>query len=190
MLRPAAHLLALSLLTIGTSSVGEAQTAPSKVRFWAVIDSARSAGGGCEAISRRLERRIRALPDSALEEFAKEWSAWWGTSYSWDLWGAAYVINGGSSDDGFEYFRGWLLSQGSERWAKASRTPDDAFDDVVPGTVAECEAMKYTLPTVYEERFHRRAPDSRPDNPSGRPWTEESLGTRFPRLSRRFGPGQ
>jgi hypothetical protein len=26
-------------------------------------------------------------------------------AYTWDLWGAVFVLNGGDSDDGFEYFQ-------------------------------------------------------------------------------------
>ena len=33
-------------------------------------------------------------------------------AYTWDLWGAAYVVHGGASDDGFVYFRHWLISKG------------------------------------------------------------------------------
>ena len=41
-----------------------------------------------------------------------------------DLWGAAYLINGGCSDDGFEHFRGWLMPQGRATFAQAVREPD------------------------------------------------------------------
>jgi hypothetical protein len=40
-------------------------------------------------------------------------------SYRLDLWGAAYLVNGGCSDDGFDYFRGWLLRQGRATWQAA-----------------------------------------------------------------------
>jgi hypothetical protein len=30
-------------------------------------------------------------------------------AYRTDLWAAAYLINGGASDDGFYYFRCWLI---------------------------------------------------------------------------------
>ncbi|MCF3135721.1 DUF4240 domain-containing protein [Streptomyces olivochromogenes] len=33
-------------------------------------------------------------------------------SYQAPLWAAAYLVNGGCSDDGFDYFRGWLITQG------------------------------------------------------------------------------
>lgn len=45
-------------------------------------------------------------------------------SYRWELWGAAYLINGGCSDDGFDYFRGWLLGQGRATWQAALADPD------------------------------------------------------------------
>jgi hypothetical protein len=35
-------------------------------------------------------------------------------SYRTVLWAAACLINGGYSDDGFEYFRGWLIVQGRD----------------------------------------------------------------------------
>jgi hypothetical protein len=38
-------------------------------------------------------------------------------SYQGDLRAAAYLINGGASDDGFEYFRGRLITQGREVYA-------------------------------------------------------------------------
>ena len=34
------------------------------------------------------------------------------------LWDAAYLINGGCSDDGFDYFRGWLVDQGRETFER------------------------------------------------------------------------
>lgn len=41
-------------------------------------------------------------------------------SYRNPLWAAAYVINGGCSDDGFDYFRGWLIVQGHEVYERVS----------------------------------------------------------------------
>ena len=31
-----------------------------------------------------------------------------------DLWAAAYLINGGCSDEGFDHFRGWLIAHGRD----------------------------------------------------------------------------
>ena len=40
-------------------------------------------------------------------------------TYSSEMWCAAYIVNGGCSDDGFEYFRCWLISRGKEVYYKA-----------------------------------------------------------------------
>jgi hypothetical protein len=45
-------------------------------------------------------------------------------SYRADLWAAAYIINGGASDDGFDYFRGWLIAQGRSAYEAALAAPD------------------------------------------------------------------
>jgi hypothetical protein len=52
-------------------------------------------------------------------------------SYSGDLWCAAYIVLGGCSDDGFDYFRAWLTSKGKEVFENALQDPDSlitAFD--------------------------------------------------------------
>jgi hypothetical protein len=49
-------------------------------------------------------------------------------SYRQPVWAAAYVINGGCSDDGFEYFRGWLITQGREVFDRVVADPDALSD--------------------------------------------------------------
>jgi hypothetical protein len=45
-------------------------------------------------------------------------------SYLSDLWCAAYIMKGGCSDDGFEYFRCWLITKGKDVFYKALKNPD------------------------------------------------------------------
>ncbi len=40
------------------------------------------------------------------------------------------VVNGGCSDDGFEYFRGWLIGQGGAYFEAALKDPERAADNV------------------------------------------------------------
>ena len=44
------------------------------------------------------------LPAAEIEAFDRLLYEKIDAAYRWSLWGAAYVINGGCSDDGFEYF--------------------------------------------------------------------------------------
>lgn len=56
-----------------------------------------------------------------------------------DLWGAAYLINGGASDDGFYYFRCWLIGMGREVYEAAVANPDSLADAAAEGIDAEAE---------------------------------------------------
>ena len=76
-------------------------------------------------------------------------------AYTWDLWGAAYVIHGGCSDDGFEYFRRWLVSRGRDVYEAALADPDSlAQRDMQPGpdNAWELEEIYYVARDVFEER--------------------------------------
>ena len=46
---------------------------------------------------------------------------------------AASLILGGCSDDGFEYFRGWLIAQGREVFERSVADPDSLADLSVMG---------------------------------------------------------
>jgi hypothetical protein len=53
-------------------------------------------------------------------------------AYDWNLWGAAYLINGGCSDDGFHYFCNWLTLKGRDVFQAALTNPDTLADVVDP----------------------------------------------------------
>ena len=66
-------------------------------------------------------------------------------NYRTPLWAAAYAVNGGCSDNGFDYFRGWLIVQGREVFEHVVVDPDALADLLVirahaPGEARlECE---------------------------------------------------
>jgi hypothetical protein len=45
------------------------------------------------------------------------------------MWCAGYIMNGGCSDDGFEYFRNWVISRGKEVFYKAKENPDSLISE-------------------------------------------------------------
>ncbi len=110
------------------------------------------------------------------------------TSYRWDLWGAAFVINGGCSDDGFDYFRGWLMLQGRDVWEAALRDPESLADVSFDGD-AGCEDVLYAAGKAYEQVARGSLPPSRDDHPKqplGTAWQETDLEALHPKLWRRF----
>ncbi|MCX5304839.1 DUF4240 domain-containing protein [Streptomyces sp. NBC_00160] len=94
-----------------------------KQTFWQLIETARAdapehevAPRAAELLAQRPESEIAAAQQVLWDLLAE--------SYRAPLWAAAYVINGGCSDDGFDYFRGWLLTQGREAFEAALADPD------------------------------------------------------------------
>lgn len=88
-------------------------------RFWRWIDEARlAADGDCD--------RLTDVPPAEIVAFQRALDDRLAESYTWDLWAAAYIINGGCSDDGFDYFRGWLIALGRARVSERAARPGDA----------------------------------------------------------------
>jgi hypothetical protein len=54
-------------------------------------------------------------------------------TYKSNLWCAAYIMNGGSTDGGFDYFRCWIISQGKEVFYNAVANPDSLISQVKEG---------------------------------------------------------
>jgi hypothetical protein len=121
-------------------------------RFWKLIEDARaqvadSADG--EAVAARAAVLLAALPREEIVAAKHVLSSLMADSYRASLWAAAYVINGGCSEDGFDYFRGWLILQGREVFEQAVADPDALADLAVIRSAAarraflECESMLY-----------------------------------------------
>lgn len=128
--------------------------------FWQVVESARESAADpsdAEDVAERTLALLTALPVEKVALLAQPLWDLRARSYRWNLWHAAYLINGGCSDDGFEYFRGWLLTQGREAFERAVADPDTLADlpavqRVAAGDVAdlECESMYGVVWDAYE----------------------------------------
>ncbi|MNN13951.1 hypothetical protein D3C81_1270010 [compost metagenome] len=89
--------------------------------FWELIGNSKKHG------VEQVEWLINELSKKAAHEmieFEVELRSKMGESYTSSLWGAAFVIMGGCSDDGFDYFRGWLIAQGEEVFSKVLINPE------------------------------------------------------------------
>lgn len=93
-------------------------------QFWQIIQTAKRAASDDDQQLELIATALQALEPDDLLEFQRIFNRLHKSSYRADLWGAAYIINGGSSDDGFDYFRGWLIAQGREVFTAALEQPD------------------------------------------------------------------
>jgi Flp pilus assembly protein TadD len=156
--------------------------------FWDLIDQARVRGASCAECAGELEHILGNLSSADIEAFGRAQEDLMRTSYRWDLWGAAFVIRGGCSDDGFADFRGWLMLQGRDVWEAALQDSESLADVSIDGDV-DCEDVLYVASKVYEQvagHVLTPPPDGPPKQPIGTAWQETDLEALYPKLWKRF----
>lgn len=100
------------------------------VAFWQLIADSIEHASGRSARERFLRDQLTALDPVDIVAFQALLNLAHNRALTWDLWGAAARICGGwCSDDGFDYFRLWLIGQGSATYEHAVASPD-SLDDV------------------------------------------------------------
>lgn len=165
-------------------------------RFWPIIDDSRR-----DDPADRRGALADALRQSSLEDviaFEMTYRRLLNAAYTWDLWGAVYVIHGGCSDDGFEYFRRWLVGCGQSIYETAVAKPDSLADvdpPRGPDGVWEFEGLYYVAGEVFREKggvgdvrdHSEQEAGMSGSGPSGDPFEDDSLSHRYPRLWERFG---
>jgi hypothetical protein len=131
--------------------------------FWEVVEAARARADGVCEVAEALVELLQGQPLAELVAFRQVQDELLDReAHRWDLWAAAYVINGGASEDGFEYFLGWLMARGRGRW-EATLADPDSLADVVDRNAGDldCEEMLYVAPRAAEEEeaFWAALPD-------------------------------
>lgn len=154
-------------------------------RFWEIIEQAKAkAGGDWESRPEQLRSILEKLTPEELISFDQQFQHKMAESYLQKLWAAAYLLNGGCSDDGFDYFRMWLISEGQEHFEKALEDPDSLAEFATPEV--ELEEYSYVAREVYEEKTgEEEMPDYErmPYELKGDEWKEEELEEMFPEIA-------
>jgi hypothetical protein len=168
-----------------------------ETEFWQLVDDAREAADGDpEEQADQLVERLLGLDPEAVLDFARHFEVRYNRAYRWDLWGAAWVLLDGASDDAFDFFRCWLIGQGREVFEGALHDPDalaDLLGDFDEEFDGDGEELGYAADEAYEQLTGTVAPDldiaPPPAEPEGTPVdfeNERALSERYPRLWDRF----
>ena len=116
-------------------------------RFWQIIENATAHDPEtAEEWDTQLIDALVTLPADEILAWDRIFSDLTSRAYRNDLWAAAYLINGGASDDGFYYFRCWLIGMGRDVCMNALEDPDSLADVVQSNWFAdgiEAEAEIY-----------------------------------------------
>ncbi len=157
--------------------------------FWTLIDNARSYDDPYKQV-KAIQTALSQRTAEDIVDFERYMADLLVSSYTWKLWGAAYLINGGCSDDGFDYFRGWLIMQGESVFDKALADPDSLADVPDLEQDAECEDILYVAMPAYESVTGNEIPNvpiSLSDLGEGWDFDDDiEMKTRYPKLFARF----
>lgn len=166
--------------------------------FWAIVDHSARFEADTDLQLVDLHASLMRLSPSQIADFERMFDETMRNSYTWDLWGAAYVTNGGASDDGFEYFRCWLISKGRRVFEQVNSSPDSLADIIADGETGdfEFEEFAYVARDVWSNKTGNDwnempivANMIYDAEPKGTPFSDDpkELQHRFPKLWRRFG---
>jgi hypothetical protein len=171
-------------------------------QFWSLIEQtlpySSDQGEQMEALSAALDK----VSATDIEAFQRAFQRQQKRSFTWDLWGAAYLLNGGASDDGFEYFQRWLISKGRKIFEAAVANADALAELLPPSSdeIYEFEEFGYAASEAWQQKTGInpwKDPEGRfpytggspGQEPSGTPFEEDEdyLAKRFPKLWARAG---
>jgi len=124
-----------------------ASTLLTEERFWEVIENSNK--------GKKLEEELRKLSADEIFGYRYWWDYYQRQSYKQELWAVAYVVMGGCSDDGFDYFRFWLITRGKKVFMDAMENADSLCDEFGPlkgGEYPEFEEADYIPMEVLEKK--------------------------------------
>jgi len=157
--------------------------------FWRLIEEA-AFGSHPREQAETIQAELTKRSAEEILDFERHMTELLESSYTWDLWGAAYLIRGGCSDDGFDYFRGWLILQGRVVFEKALAEPDSLAESPNLEENVECEEILYVAGRAYEVVTGTEMPIIRinlPDLGDGLDFDDDlKMGKRYPRLFVKF----
>lgn len=96
--------------------------------YWTIIDSSLKETKSQEDQEIFLTTILEQLSPQEIVGFRLRTDKLMFDSYTSDLWCANYIISNGAAEDGFDYFRCWLISRGKEAYYKVQQNPDALID--------------------------------------------------------------
>lgn len=167
-------------------------------RFWSIMDRTAIHQADPDLQLQAVRAELEALSANEVLAFRNAFEAQLARAYSWDLWAVADIAHGGASDDGFDYFRRWMVSRGQVVFERLLLRPDDLADMLAADFVGvlEFEEILYVAEEVWSEKTGQElaampidlASMTIGEGPAGEPFDDDpALQRRFPKTWARFG---
>lgn len=102
-------------------------------QYWNIIAESLAKTDTQEEQEEYLVKQLEALSSADMVGFRLQTDKLLHDTYNEQMWCAGYIMNGGCSDDMFEYFRCWVISRGKDVYYAAKANPDTLISQVSPG---------------------------------------------------------
>jgi hypothetical protein len=141
------------LLHLDSVSLSKSSEMLEEEVYWAIIDSSLHETTNQEDQELYLVSAIEKLTPQEMIGFRLRTDKLLFDSYNPELWCAAYIVSGGCSDGGFEYFRCWLISQGKAVFYRVKSNPDSLINEMIEGKESyEFEGFWYVAMNAFKNR--------------------------------------
>jgi len=176
-----------------TQSAAPSSQGMDQAKFWSLVQETRQASDNNTGDqSSRLEERLSKLPPQQIVKFAQIRHQLDQRAYTYRMWGAAYVIDDGCSDDCFRDFRAYVISLGPRAYDQAIANPDSLASVAQDAETGDWENADNVAPDAYSSRTGNDFPIDESDlsgRPAGTPFPENDIAAltrEYPKLAARF----
>jgi hypothetical protein len=129
--------------------------------FWDLIERTKEESRGNVLLQADLlQERVAALHPDEIRSFSRHVRTLHHHAYRMPLWDEVTRLAGWCSDDGFEYFRAWLMMQGEKVFSMVVAQPKTYLSEFFDPQVHECEEFLYVADQAYEQKTGQEMPDT------------------------------
>lgn len=128
-------------------------------QFWEIIHSSQQKSRRDYRLQCvQLTEILESFQTDEIIQFDRTFTTLMAKSYSFRLWEPAYALNGGCSDDAFEYFRSWLIAQGRNKFYWTLKFPRLLFLIGVKELVENYEGIAYCSYNAFQNKTGNTIP--------------------------------
>lgn len=98
--------------------------------YWKIVAEGLNNSDDQDSQEQFLIDRLQKLTPTEIVGFKLRTDQLLYDTYNAEMWCAGYIMNGGCSDDGFIYFRNWVISRGKDVYYKAKQNPDSLAEQI------------------------------------------------------------
>lgn len=121
--------------------------------YWDIVDKSLKSTNNQDDQEQFLIKEIGKLTPKQMIGFRLRTDKFLYDTYNSEMWCAGYIMNGGCSDDGFEYFRNWVISRGKKVYYNAKQNPDNLISEVdKDAEIYEFESFWYVALEAFNQK--------------------------------------